>query len=51
MNFDIVDGAHDSSRGSLPAFVASMGAEVRTGLDFVDAIARNPEAANGGTIL
>ena len=50
LNFDNVDGAHDSSRGSLPAFVASMGSEVRTGLDFVDAIARNPEAGNEGTI-
>ncbi|KAM5543404.1 hypothetical protein V8D89_002655 [Ganoderma adspersum] len=51
LNFDVVDGGQTASRRSLPAFVASMGSEVHTGLDFVDEIARNPEAAaNEGTL-
>ncbi|PIL23404.1 hypothetical protein GSI_14715 [Ganoderma sinense ZZ0214-1] len=49
LNFDAMGagGSQTVSRRSLPAFVASMGSEVQTGLDFVDAIARDvPDEAN-----
>ncbi|PIL29910.1 hypothetical protein GSI_07820 [Ganoderma sinense ZZ0214-1] len=45
-NVVVAGSSQTVSRRSLPAFVASMGSEVPTGLDFVDVIARDPDEAN-----
>ncbi|KAI1794385.1 hypothetical protein LXA43DRAFT_996881 [Ganoderma leucocontextum] len=38
LNFEFVENGQNDSRRSLPAFIASMGSEVHTGLHFVDSI-------------